>query len=1143
MVYSRNGGDGAPVAQMPSSATHSEAYHQQLVSRPLRSHYEQMLPLLHVAMHTNIFHTEHEDYPFWATAFTWAVEKYMKRIGVVVPQAKLWSTPHREPKLIEEGNKATTSSTTPNDPSSAKKDDASSAAVSRTDESADAQVRVFEQRRSKALLTRITATLDDEYTPDAEYDSECNLEDKGNSRADAQVHAALNKGSVPSSPSPPSPSREKLSIFHPEEEEQTYDLSLDSIRTTDTGARKKVITDFGVLIPRFPNKTLDHTQVYSACAELREGYSRTKTVPHGVPSDFVPQFRSHQNEDDDAGEDPEDEDWNDDDSDDDDDDDDDEYQPNPPIVTPSPCGFKLRPRTPKQASTTSALSSGQQDQSQADCEALSWLDRDMVFDDSDSSPHDEVCNTARAFKKFESFAEFYIAILCEGKRSPSRANKKGRFTKKIDVWDHQHNVVGVVMFERIPGRTKVEAKWQDYTDETRPFRTCNPWTLANMMERVNQLYPAFSPSPTVDPNTDATPSASETLSASGSSGPTAVATPADAPSSADAPGSANLEIPSGQPADTGEETRTVELHQETHATLDFDVTMHEPELAPNAADLSDAPSARTPSSRLNYQTSEIDDGPPPFMANVNAAVIGSGPDSRRLCEEGTRATFNDSTVIGLDDDAGPSGDASPKPPDGKEIQGHAQDVSTHSAPLRTVDGSTNGTINSRERWRRDTASVQPRPINAPVVTTETGSLATPSAPPGVSASTTAVPLAPRMHSRDFVRTATQDLEPDSGPTGLHTETGDNGTNNRDGQTSTVGSSPVRKSLYGQNTQAALDGLAAISISNNESTDNPVNAALGNNGPADVAAVPASVNPAQDGGGGGGGGGNGSGGTGAIPVNPDNPLKRSEPDDPDEGMGAPRAAKKAKRAPAVTEPPAQAGPGPSTQHARGKAAPKRVRKKVTVQPSTLLAAATRSRPRAARTAQALFTRCNSSASGGNSNGSSDKDLSIEDRQRAVADLLEKAKRVYGSRPPAEREQVETEGRAHDTTQPRQRRDEEEPALYGPAEAKAKLHSLVLTDRECLAFDNPTFSDNTKALFNDPLRDVLADLAFDAAFAHRKASMEANGMPVNLDILRTHLLTDGFSEVRAMARQVKAGKLDPSLGVKAAGAWLLSFPSVA
>ncbi|KAI5827898.1 hypothetical protein K523DRAFT_64142 [Schizophyllum commune Tattone D] len=188
------------------------------------------------------------------------------------------------------------------------------------------------------------------------------------------------------------------------------------------------------------------------------------------------------------------------------------------------------------------------------------------------------------------------------------------------------------------------------------------------------------------------------------------------------------------------------------------------------------------------------------------------------------------------------------------------------------------------------------------------------------------------------------------------------------------------------------------------------------------------------------------------------------------------------------------------------------------PRQVLAAATRSRPRAARTAQALFTRCNSSASGGSSNGSSDKDLSIEDRQRAVADLLEKAKRVYGSRPPAEREQLETEGRAHDTTQPQRRRDEEEPALYGPAEAKAKLHSLVLTD----------------PLFDDPLRDVLADLAFDAAFAHRKASMEANGMPVNLDILRTHLLTDGFSEVRAMARQVKAGKLDPALGVKAAGA---------
>ncbi|KAL1683051.1 hypothetical protein EV122DRAFT_273611 [Schizophyllum commune] len=1016
-------GHGAFKASTPSNAdTQLEARH-----KPLGSHYEQMLPLLQVAMHTNIFHTEHEDYPFWATALIYAVEKYMHRIAAVVPQSKIWARPQVTRKSTKRGKKAVTQSSVPPDgPSGVEKDGApavqigevhvqqsdAGASCSRPAEQGSERAQNMEhptpansQQDAHSLPVPI-ATLND-FDPDARDTLEDESEDEGKSQAEAEASEIdpqvepepskptsidagedIDKSFEHSPSSARGSSPEMISMF--QELEQAYNASFDSTRTTDTGARKKVITDFGVLTPRDPNTTLDPAQVYAACTRARTEYSGIKTVPHGAPSDYVGQFRPYQQEDQDVDDGADDDDDSDDDS-------DDEDRPDPPIVTPARGGFNLRPRTRSQATATS---SSDKDQSQADREALSWLERDMVFDESDDSPHDEVCNTTEVFDGLEELAKFYIAILCEGKRGPSRSNKKGRFTKKMykrlykgivslmiqvlylmtsDVWKHQNNVVGMVMvsdywcwneFERIPGRDRLEAKWQNYTDETRPFKTCNPWTrfvqwgspasdqaLANMMERVNQLYPAFSPSPTVDPTTDATPSALETLSASGSSDPTAVATPADAPSSADAPGSANLETPPGQPADSCKETRTEEQYQETHEdefprrddkarslpiehdgatgeppALDIDVTMHEPELAPKAAGLSDVPSARTPSSRMDYQDSKVDDGPPPLMANVNAAVIGSGPDSRRLYEEGTRATFNDSAVVGLGDDAGLSGGTSTTPRDEGEIQGHAQDVSTLSAPLRTVDGSTNGTVNSSDRWRRDTASVQPRSINAPVVTTERGSLATPSAPPGVSASTTAVPLAPRMHSRESVRTATEDLEPDSGSTGLHTETGDNGTNDRDGQTNITGSLPLRKPLYGENTQAALDGLASISISNNESTDNPVNAALGNNGPADVAAVPASVNPAQDGGG-GGGGGSGSGGTGAIPVNPDNPLKRSEPDDPDEDMGEPRAAKKAKRAPAVTEPPAQAGPGPSTHHARGKAAPKRVRKKVTVEPST------------------------------------------------------------------------------------------------------------------------------------------------------------------------------------------------------------------
>ena len=104
-------GHGAFKASTPSNAdTQLEARH-----KPLGSHYEQMLPLLQVAMHTNIFHTEHEDYPFWATALIYAVEKYMHRIAAVVPQSKIWARPQVTRKSTKRGEKAVTQSSVPPD--------------------------------------------------------------------------------------------------------------------------------------------------------------------------------------------------------------------------------------------------------------------------------------------------------------------------------------------------------------------------------------------------------------------------------------------------------------------------------------------------------------------------------------------------------------------------------------------------------------------------------------------------------------------------------------------------------------------------------------------------------------------------------------------------------------------------------------------------------------------------------------------------------------------------------------------------------------------------------------------------------------------------------------------------------------------
>ena len=50
-----------------------------------------MLPHLQVNMHTNQFHTEHEDYIFTLPALTTMVESHMDRPAVVAAQPKIWN--------------------------------------------------------------------------------------------------------------------------------------------------------------------------------------------------------------------------------------------------------------------------------------------------------------------------------------------------------------------------------------------------------------------------------------------------------------------------------------------------------------------------------------------------------------------------------------------------------------------------------------------------------------------------------------------------------------------------------------------------------------------------------------------------------------------------------------------------------------------------------------------------------------------------------------------------------------------------------------------------------------------------------------------------------------------------------------------
>ncbi|KAI5827904.1 hypothetical protein K523DRAFT_353935 [Schizophyllum commune Tattone D] len=56
----------------------------------LMPHFLRMLPYLQINMHTNKFHTEHEDYIFSGTALTSMVELHMDRPAVVVAQPKIW---------------------------------------------------------------------------------------------------------------------------------------------------------------------------------------------------------------------------------------------------------------------------------------------------------------------------------------------------------------------------------------------------------------------------------------------------------------------------------------------------------------------------------------------------------------------------------------------------------------------------------------------------------------------------------------------------------------------------------------------------------------------------------------------------------------------------------------------------------------------------------------------------------------------------------------------------------------------------------------------------------------------------------------------------------------------------------------------
>ncbi|KAL1690935.1 hypothetical protein GGG16DRAFT_102784 [Schizophyllum commune] len=1032
-MSSDNGTDSAGNFPPPNPSNHPP--------RPvkLQPHFERMLPYLQVNMHTNKFHTEHEDYIFTLPALTSMVESHMDRPAIVAAQPKIWrdDAPAQPEKQAETG--------VPNDeqPPADSQIDVDATRTPEPQASSESVNENPEIRSSTTLpgsgdRTKLGTTGGElAWIPEG---TRANAESSGrwgqikgagvNNMYDDPEDAldfpelAQDDGSPfahePGAEAAAAPAA-AFSEALMKQVQQLLNTSVSSNRTNTANA-DLVIADYMVMALEDPNMKLDQELVNATAAAVREKEARLGNDYYGHPENYTPRYRA---------------DIPDDDSDDDEkkkkkESEDPAYQPSGPrkSTTRDPYHIRKDPpqvqRTPQHQPTTEDLDLS--DVGGYALEKPDWLDQDRLEAGMDESePGDEICNTEAAFKRLKHLAKFIVAMLIECKQSVSRQEegqvygdtkftrlreaqrqlmKQASYLLTSDTWGkRQDRVVAMAMigdwwswseFEKRIGYKK-QANWDDYTYETRPIKTSRPWSqlvqwgspasdraMQKMMQRVNELFPGAGVAlpPTLPSTSPSHPGSPE--------GPDGEVPLPEAPDSADpnAPSKNRVQLEaldpmsadywdgadpgdddearSGDDEDHGEDDadspegagevlssgREVSYHddEDQHApvvaatsdpearSLDRDVTMDEPKRTPSGSASSGAiPVSRAPASHLSWRdlqrynsedSLKADDTQLPLIARADA-VAADGSVTRRLHGEKTQATFDVFSNMRLGDGTGHGGATSTEPPDGKSTQEHAQDVTTLPAPNRISGDSPGRTqATSGSNRQRDMASDHSHSIDGTVNTSERGSFETSSAPDGAPAASVAS-LGPRMQYRQLLRTDTQDTEltPESGH--LAHPAGDDGNDANKEPTDRTGGT----ALTGHATQATLDALAAISISPNENAGPSASAPMGGNGPVDASIAAATAATAQGGSGGDGGGGSGGATGGHVPINPDNPLKRSAPDDSDdeEHAGDAHVSKKAKRAPANTEPSAQAGSGPSTQAARGQAASTRGKRKMLVMP--------------------------------------------------------------------------------------------------------------------------------------------------------------------------------------------------------------------
>ncbi|KAL1745500.1 hypothetical protein HDZ31DRAFT_63076 [Schizophyllum fasciatum] len=505
----------------------------------LMHHFERMIPYVQLLMHTNIFHTEHEDYAFWSAALTAMVEWHMVRPAVAIPQSKIWLLPEKVLHQVENlgkkksGNTASTPSTPSNGGVQSGSNNTTPATASPSDE--------------PTIRTNIVPSLFDaldDFTPANEdvapdEDTVQDVVSAGNDvlaanegfhwsgeearkRKQMALHSIRDAlETIPQGtdvyatngdalPQPTNPASNDDYLLHEppaaSQEEDALNNSFSSIRTTDTKNTRKVITDFAVLTPRHPDMLLDPSHIRDACTKVRAQYGSDESVPHGIGADFIKRYRADdQNRDEDDGDDGDDEDYEDGSA---------RCLPRSPLP---PHDFNLRTRpSPPPISATPAITSDQDTDNQgADLEYPDWMDEMIDKAGFDAkSPSDEPCNMKAAFQELANMAKFKelasmtgfnVAILCESKQTASRGlgprsyNKKSRFQVRAgmrsllvqvaylltsEAWKHQDRVIGMVTlgdqfcwneFERIRDRKPME-NWTDYTFETRPFNTCRAWS-------------------------------------------------------------------------------------------------------------------------------------------------------------------------------------------------------------------------------------------------------------------------------------------------------------------------------------------------------------------------------------------------------------------------------------------------------------------------------------------------------------------------------------------------------------------------------------------------------------------------------------------------------------------------------------------